>query len=162
MKPFKVTGIQYAALPYRFEGRRLRILLITSRGTGRWVIPKGWPMKGLKPQEAVATESAEEAGLLGETAARPIGSYHYLKRLKNEQTKDVQVIVFPFRVNDYQPAFKEQGQRTARWFRWREAASLVAEPSLRHLIRDFGQAHSPNPIARGLRIYWAWRFGGGV
>ncbi len=162
MKPFKVTGIQYAALPYRFEDRQLRILLITSRGTGRWIIPKGWPMNGLKPQEAVATEAAEEAGLVGETAARPIGSYHYLKRLKNEQTKAVQVIVFPFRVDHLQPAFKEQGQRTARWFRWQEAAGLVAEPSLRRLIRDFGLSHSPNPITQGLRRYWAWRFGGGA
>ena len=162
MKPFKVTGIQYAALPYRFEGRQVRVLLITSRGTGRWVIPKGWPMDGLKPQEAAATEAAEEAGLVGEITAKPLGSYHYPKQMKNGQTRAVQVIVFPFRVEDQAPAFKEQGQRTARWCRWQEAAGLVAEPSLRRLIRDFGLAHSPNPMIQGLRRYWAWRFGGAV
>jgi 8-oxo-dGTP pyrophosphatase MutT (NUDIX family) len=153
MKPFKVTGIQYAALPYRFEGRQLRILLITSRETGRWVIPKGWPMGGLKPQEAAAVEAAEEAGLVGEITAKPLGSYRYMKRLKHDKTMAIQVIVFPFRVDERTAEFKEQGQRTERWCRWQEAAGLVAEPSL---------AHSPNPITKGLRRYWAWRFGGGA
>ena len=66
MKAGKATGIQYAALPYRFEGRQVRILLITSRQTRRWVIPKGWPMSGLKPQDVAATEAGEEAGVVGE------------------------------------------------------------------------------------------------
>ncbi|WP_249138260.1 NUDIX hydrolase [Phenylobacterium montanum] len=159
MKPFKVTGIQYAALPYRLEGRRVEVMLITSRDTGRWVIPKGWPMGGLSPQEAAAVEAAEEAGLIGEIAQRPIGSYHYLKRLKKEQSKSIQVIVFPFRVEERVEDFKEQGERTARWFPYKEAAGLVAEPSLRRLIRDFGAVQAANPIVRTLRNYWAWRFG---
>ena len=49
----------------------MRILLITSRGTRRWVIPKGWPMRGLKPQEAAAVEAAEEAGIVGEVEDQP-------------------------------------------------------------------------------------------
>ncbi len=69
MKKSKAVGIQYAALPYRQMGRRLEILLITSRETRRWVIPKGWPMNGLTPQEAAATEAVEEAGIEGEIEA---------------------------------------------------------------------------------------------
>ena len=71
MKKVKAVGIQYAALPYRIVRRRVEILLITSRDTRRWVIPKGWPMKGLKPQDAAAVEAAEEAGLIGEVEGRP-------------------------------------------------------------------------------------------
>ena len=159
MKPFKVTGIQYAALPFRIERRRLQILLITSRQTRRWIIPKGWPMNDLKPNEAAVTEAAEEAGLVGEVADRPIGSYRYLKRLKDEQSMAIQVIVFPFRVTGQVLDFKEQGQREFRWFGYQEAAGLVAEPSLRRLIREFGESQPTNGLIRALRSYQTWRFG---
>ena len=160
MKRFKLTGIQYAALPYRLRGREVQVMLITSRRTRRWIIPKGWPMDGLKPQEAAAREAAEEAGIVGQIADRPIGSYRYVKRLKGERAVPVQVIVFPFRVDDQVPAFREQGQRMLRWLAYQEAASRIAEPSLQRLIRDFGAMHRPGLIARGLRAYRAWRFGG--
>ena len=160
MKLARLTGIQYAALPYRLQGRRLQVMLITSRRTRRWIIPKGWPMAGLRPQAAAALEAAEEAGIVGEIADIPIGSYRYLKRLKGERALAIQVIVFPFRVEDYIPAFPEQGQRTLRWPGYGEAAGRIAEPSLKRLIRDFGGMHRPGLIARGLRAYRAWRFGG--
>lgn len=159
MKPAKSVGIQYAVLPYRMEGRQVRILLITSRGTKRWVIPKGWPMNGLKPQEAAATEAAEEAGVVGQVEAKPLGSFQYLKRLKGDEAITVQVIVFPFLVEGQAAAWKEQDQRTLQWFHYRRAADLVAEPSLRRLIRDFGAARSTSFVARSLRRYRTWRFG---
>jgi 8-oxo-dGTP pyrophosphatase MutT (NUDIX family) len=161
VKAPKLTGIQYAALPYRVDGRQVQVLLITSRGTRRWVIPKGWPMNGLKPQDTAITEAAEEAGIVGEIADRPIGSYRYLKQLKGEQTVAVQVIVFPFLVSGHVQAFKEQGQRGSRWFRYQDAANMVAEPSLRRLIRELGASKTPNVVMRTLRGYHNWRFGGG-
>ena len=68
---------QYAALPYVHLEDGLRICLITSRGTKRWIIPKGWPKAQLRPHELAAQEAEEEAGLLGEIASDPIGSYSY-------------------------------------------------------------------------------------
>jgi 8-oxo-dGTP pyrophosphatase MutT (NUDIX family) len=157
MKPVKVLGIQYAALPFRIEARQVWILLITSRGTRRWVIPKGWPMLGLKPQDAAAVEAAEEAGIIGEVEDQPIGWFPYDKRLKGDDTTAVQVIVFPFKVQAQAEDWKEQGQRMFAWFRYQRAASLVAEPALRRLIRDFGAARSPGLLAHSLRSYRAWR-----
>jgi len=159
MKPTRAVGIQYAALPYRLEAQQVRILLITSRETRRWVIPKGWPITGLKPQDAAAAEASEEAGLIGRVESTPLGSYHYLKRLKRDQVMAVQVIVFPFDVQGQFGSWKEQGQRTSRWFPYRKAATLVAEPSLRRLIRDFGAARTASFLARNLRRYRSWRFG---
>jgi 8-oxo-dGTP pyrophosphatase MutT (NUDIX family) len=159
MKPLKIVGIQYAALPYRIDARQLWILLITSRGTKRWVIPKGWPMTGLKPQDAAAIEAAEEAGIIGEVEDAPLGSYRYDKRLKGDETTSVQVIVFPFRVQAQADDWKEQGQRVFEWFRYQDAAALVAEPTLRHIIRDFGADRSPGILAHGLRTYRSWRIG---
>ena len=159
MKRLKVTGIQYAALPYRLEGRRLSILLITSRETRRWVIPKGWPMPGLKPQDAAATEAAEEAGVLGEIADQPLGSYHYMKVQKGKPARAVQVIVFPLRVTGQMEDFKEQAERKLRWFSPHEAASRVAEPSLQRLIREFGETTAAHPVMRLFHRYRTWRFG---
>ena len=79
MRAAKATGIQYAALPYRIEAGQVRVLLITSRETHRWVIPKGWPMNGLKPQDAAAVEAAEEAGLIGSIESQPLGSFNRLR-----------------------------------------------------------------------------------
>lgn len=159
MKGPRTTGIQYAALPYRIEAGQVRILLITSRETRRWVIPKGWPMNGLKPQDAAAVEAAEEAGLIGSIESQPLGSYGYLKRLKGGDAVAVQVIVFPFHVGDQVEHWKEQGQRSLQWFGYRTAASQVAEPALKRLIREFGAERSPSLMARSLRRYRAWRFG---
>jgi 8-oxo-dGTP pyrophosphatase MutT (NUDIX family) len=159
MKAARIVGIQYAALPYRVVGRQVQVLLITSRGTRRWVIPKGWPMKGLKPQDVAALEAAEEAGLIGEIEPEPIGSYHYQKLLKRERAAAVQVIVFPLLVAGVAEAWKEQGQRHAEWFRYQRAAARVAEPALGRLIRDLGAARTPTALARGLRAFRAWRMG---
>ena len=157
MKSVKTTGIQYAALPYRFEGRQVRVLLITSRETHRWVIPKGWPMNGLKPHDAAAVEAAEEAGLIGAIEPTPLGSYRYMKGLKSGGAMAVQVIVFPFMVAAQVESWKEQDQRSLQWFGYRAAASRVGEPSLRRLIREFGAERSTTLMARGLRRYRTWR-----
>jgi 8-oxo-dGTP pyrophosphatase MutT (NUDIX family) len=146
----KAVGIQYAALPYRVARRRLEIMLITSRETRRWVVPKGWPMKGLKPHDAAAVEAAEEAGLVGTIDSLPIGSYNYVKRLKADNSIAVQVSVFPLRVQARVESWKEQGQREFRWFRYQKAASLVAEPSFRKLIRRFGKTHTPGARSAAL------------
>jgi 8-oxo-dGTP pyrophosphatase MutT (NUDIX family) len=152
VKPKKAVGIQYAALPWRIVGRRLEILLVTSRETRRWVLPKGWPMKGRAPQDAAAQEAYEEAGVTGEVDPTSVGSYRYLKRLKGEEAIPIQVIVFPLEVRSQLDHWKEKNQRQCAWFRYQKSASLVAEPSLKRLIRDFGRARSTGPVAATTRF----------
>ena len=159
MKRAKTPGVQYAALPWRIVGRQVQILLITSRRTRRWVIPKGWPMRGLKPQHAAAIEASEEAGLVGQIDERPFGAYHYLKEFKRSPSVDLEVQVFPFRVTYQAAGWKEQGQRAFEWRPYREAARMVAEPTLKRLILDFGAARTPSLLGRFLRTPHAWRLG---
>lgn len=145
--------IQFAALPYRQGEAGLEVLLITSRETKRWVIPKGWPMKDKKPYEAAAQEAFEEAGLKGEVGRRAVGVYHYDKRLKNGSEKPVEVQVFPLKVEQERDAWPEQDERTRRWFAPAEAAAGVDEPELKALIAAFDPARldeaavSANPEA---------------
>ncbi len=133
---------QIAALPYRTEDpaadATFRILLITSRGTGRWVIPKGNPMSGIAPHAAAAQEAEEEAGVLGPVCPTPLGSYRYRKRRGSGASLMMDVDVFPLAVTRELPVWKEQQERERRWFTLAEAADAVEEPDLRDLIRSFG------------------------
>ena len=158
MKKAKAVGIQYAALPYRLVGRRVEILLVTTRETRRWTTPKGWPIADLSPPEAAAVEAAEEAGVFGAVEPRPIGSYRYMKTVKNGRRIAVQVIVFPFAVEGQDPVFKEQGQRELAWLPYQKAASMVAEGALKRLIREFGRARTPGllRLLRPLRLLRAY------
>jgi 8-oxo-dGTP pyrophosphatase MutT (NUDIX family) len=134
-------GRQYAALPYRDKGG-LEILLLTSRETRRWVIPKGWPMAGKAPHDAAAQEAVEEAGVVGHVSKKTIGEFHYVKRLKNGAPLECAVTVFPLKVAKQLTRWPEQKQRTAHWFAAEEASELVEEFELGALILAFADAHA--------------------
>ncbi len=130
---------QYAALPWRLVGEGVEILLASSRETRRWVIPKGWPMKGCEPYLTAAIEAREEAGLAGKIEKTRIGSFHYQKRLQNGAVILCRVDVFPMRVLRQAKHWPEQGQRVTRWFTYADAAQEVSEVELKALILAFGK-----------------------
>ena len=134
-------GRQFAALPYR-DRHGLEILLLTSRDTRRWVIPKGWPMKGLPPHGAAACEAIEEAGVFGRVSKKAIGEFQYIKRLKNGAPLNCTVDVFPLKVAKQLTHWPEQKERTAHWFAPEEASELVQEPELSALILAFSDAYA--------------------
>jgi 8-oxo-dGTP pyrophosphatase MutT (NUDIX family) len=129
--------VQYAALPFRIGPRgRPEILLLTSRGTRRWVIPKGWPMRNRKPRDAAAQEAYEEAGLVGRMLGkRAVGTYDYDKMITPTASVPCVVKVFLFEVERQLDDWPEMQERQVRWFDPREASALVAEPGLAKLLR---------------------------
>jgi 8-oxo-dGTP pyrophosphatase MutT (NUDIX family) len=133
---------QYGALPWRIGERNTReVMLVTSRETHRWVIPKGWPMKGRKPAEAASQEAYEEAGLIGHiTSKRPLGSYHYEKRLAKKAIL-CEVRVFLLRVEHQLDDWPEKHERETRWFDADDAAALVEEGGLAEIIKRFAGSH---------------------
>ena len=126
---------QYAALPLATgeDGRRL-VMLVTSRETRRWVIPKGNPEKGLAPHALAAKEAYEEAGLVGVVGPEPVGAFRYAKRLGGRKVVPVQVEVFPLAVERELADWPERGQRERRWFAPGEAALLVEEGGLAEIL----------------------------
>jgi 8-oxo-dGTP pyrophosphatase MutT (NUDIX family) len=125
---------QYAALPYRV-GPDLEILLVTSQETGRWVIPKGWPMKGRTRREAAAIEAMEEAGVEGRMTRKAVGVYEYRKVLRSGESQRCRVTVYAVEVTVQHQIWREQDQRSSQWFVWDAAAAAVNEPGLGQLIR---------------------------
>lgn len=129
---------QYGALCFRrTEGAAIEILVITSRDSGRWIIPKGWPMKRKKPYEAAAIEAWEEAGIRGAVHKKPVGRYTYLKELDDGDVAPCVVEVFQIEVHELNADFKEQGQRTREWVSPDEAARRVREVELKSMLADF-------------------------
>lgn len=130
--------VQVAALPWRRTEEGLEVLLVTSRGGGRWVLPKGWPQTRELAHEAAAREAAEEAGVTGFTARRAIGCFYYAKALPTGMRWRCEVLVFPMKVDRIADEWPEHQQRTRRWFAPRDAARLVDERDLGELIAGFG------------------------
>src|ERR1700692_1350244 len=124
--------IQYAALPYRRSGdARTQVMLVTTRESGRWVIPKGGPIKRKTPAATAAREAREEAGVVGVVGRDSIGTYSYKKRLKSGAVVACEVRVFPLKVKRQQKRWLERGEREIQWFSRAKAAKVVRESALR-------------------------------
>ncbi|SMR81793.1 8-oxo-dGTP pyrophosphatase MutT, NUDIX family [Aliiroseovarius halocynthiae] len=129
---------QVAALCYRGHGDDKEVLLVTSRGTGRWILPKGWPMDGKQDAEAAAQEAWEEAGVKdGQLDCAPIGEYSYDKELDDGGLARCSAKVFPLRVEKLTKSFPEASERSRKWVSTEEAATMVNEKGLRKLLRAF-------------------------
>ena len=130
--------VQFAALCYDTDGPKKKVLLITSRGTGRWILPKGWPINGLESPQAALQEAWEEAGVRrGETSPKPLGSYGYDKVLREDWSIPVRTTVYPVRVLELSDNYPEVDQRERKWVSPEEAAEMVDEPELKDLLRAF-------------------------
>lgn len=133
---------QVAALCWRREKGKVRVLLITSRETGRWVLPKGWPRRDAKTHAEAAREAWEEAGVRGEVAGECLGFYAYQKVLGPEKDVPCVVAVYPLEVSELKEAYPEAGERRRKWFAPARAAEKVDEPELGALIAAFAPGNA--------------------
>ncbi|WP_439123317.1 NUDIX hydrolase [Marivita sp.] len=143
---------QIAALPVRWDKTgKLRILMVTSRDRGRWVMPKGWQMDGKKPWRAAEIEALEEAGAIGFISDTPIGHYHYNKRMDDGTNTHCRVTLYPMVVEKLKRRWKEREQRKRHWFSPKKAAKLVEEPELSELLRAVADNRKTITIIEDMR-----------
>lgn len=125
---------QVGALPVRqHDDGQYRILLVTTRTTGRWTIPKGWPIKGRKAHEAAAQEAMEEAGVSGTARKRAVAQYLYWKRMDDHFVL-CRVKIYTILVTTEHDAWPEQLERRRFWFLPADAADIVEEPGLKKVL----------------------------
>ncbi len=127
---------QFGALCWRIRNGKLQVLLITTRRTRRWVVPKGWPIEGATPAQAAATEAYEEAGVEGEVRDQCLGIFAYTKEMDGDDLPCV-VAVFPLKVRTVHKVWPEKDNRSRRWERPKKAARLVQEPELQRMLVGF-------------------------
>lgn len=128
---------QFAALCYRVKDDKLQFLLITSRKSGRWIVPKGWPVEGKNGPESALQEAWEEAGVSkADIEDAPMGYYEYAKWMGKEKSIPIETEVYLTRVKNLKKSYPEVDQRTRKWFSPSEAADLVHEPDLKEILRD--------------------------
>lgn len=125
---------QVAAIPFRLgEDGNMQVMLVTSRETKRFIVPKGWPMKGKSGRKAATIEAEQEAGVTGKTLKQPAGTYAYWKRLAAGFVR-VDVTVYLLAVEDERTDWRERKTRRRAWLSPRDAASLIDEPELATLV----------------------------
>ncbi len=128
---------QFAALCYRVRKGKVQILLITSRATRRWIIPKGWPMHGRTPAASAAEEAWEEAGVRGTSDGRCIGVFSYSKDAGELGELPCVAMVFTIKVDTLAEEYPEAKERDRVWVSRKKAAKMVEEPELSRILRDF-------------------------
>lgn len=133
---------QFGAICWRLNRGKVEVLLVTSRDTGRWVIPKGWPVDNLTAPASAAREAWEEAGVEGQVSEASLGVYTYDKRRLPKPPLPCAVMVFPLRVARMADKFPERKERQRRWFPARKAARLVDEPELREIFSQLDREPS--------------------
>jgi 8-oxo-dGTP pyrophosphatase MutT (NUDIX family) len=127
---------QAGVIAYRILGGRVEVLLMTSRDTGRWIIPKGNIAAGVTPAKAAAREAYEEAGIKGKIdSAIPLGFYTYFKKLSSGEARAAAVEVYLLRVDARLKKWPEKGERKLSWVSPEAAAGLVEEPGVVPLLR---------------------------
>lgn len=132
---------QAAAIPFRVDPDGLRVLLITSRQSGRWVVPKGNIEKGFSPAQAAEQEAYEEAGVKGMIDRLPLGIYTYEKRMGAGRLRPASVEVFALRVIKQLKKWPEQDERRFEWMTPAAAAIAVHEAGLGDLLRRLEALH---------------------
>ncbi len=129
---------QIAALPFRESAGKLEVCLVTTRETGRWTLPKGWPMKKLKDHASARVEAEQEAGVSGDIYKTSVGTFRYFKRLV-DRFELVMVTVYPLPVTKFLATWKEQAARQVQWTSFEDAAEAVEEPELRTLLQEIAR-----------------------
>jgi 8-oxo-dGTP pyrophosphatase MutT (NUDIX family) len=118
----------------------LEILVVTTRQSRRWIVPKGWPIKRLTPAKSAAREAFEEAGVRGKIGARAIGAFTYKKAADaNGAEADCEVKIFPLLVKSQGANWPEFGQRVVQWVDPEKAIALIREPELKSMVAKFAK-----------------------
>jgi 8-oxo-dGTP pyrophosphatase MutT (NUDIX family) len=128
--------VQTAALCLRDVADGPEVLLISSLSSRRWILPKGWPMRGRTLAEAALQEAWEEAGVKGTVSEPSLGAFSYQKLVKGGIPVTCRCEVYHVQVQDLAGTFPEQGRRKRKWVPVAKAASLVAEPELKAILAD--------------------------
>lgn len=134
---------QSAVIPYRWRGGQVQVLLITSRRSGEWVVPKGLVEPDMTEPASAAKEAQEEAGVVGRVGSDPVGTFEY------EKWGGLCVVrVYDMEVQQELSDWPEKADRTRKWVKAVDAAALVKHEGLGDIIAALTGRIAPGKYAR--------------
>ena len=133
---------QVAAIPFKYEPDSLKVLLLTTRKTGKWIVPKGWPIEGLNFSQSAEQEALEEAGVKGLISKDPIGDFIYHKKIGPRRKVTCTVVTYGLHVTDQMSEWIEKGQREILWCSLLGAAKKVKNTGLRDIFQNISTDQS--------------------
>ncbi len=143
---------QAGVIAYRVVGGQISVLLITSRDTRRWIIPKGNIDPATRPSKAAKIEAYEEGGVKGKIdGSIPLGFYTYFKRRESGERSPTSVEVYLLRVTKQVKKWPEKRQRRLSWMPIADAIGLVEEPGvipLFHRLSELAETNLLRPTIR--------------
>jgi 8-oxo-dGTP pyrophosphatase MutT (NUDIX family) len=146
---------QLAVIPYMMHQGQPLILMVTSRETRRWIVPKGWQEKKVTDRDQALCEAFEEAGAIGILGDKPVGGYRYEKRLKDGRVKAIDVAVYCLEVCELLDDWPEMAERERRWMTPAQAAMAVQEGALAALLLSMA-VRPPVAASGGGRAATQW------
>ena len=139
---------QAGVIAYRIRRGEVQVLLMTSRDTGRWIIPKGNIKPGASPSKAAVQEAFEEAGIKGTiVSSTPFGMYTYYKKVGSGEVRAAAVEVFLLQVKEQLKKWPEKGERKLAWVSAKKAVELVEEPGVVPLLVRLIELHPTAPLS---------------
>ncbi len=129
--------VQYAALVYRMRDGKVQVLLVTSRKSQNWILPKGSPIANLKPHQTAAQEAWEEAGVKGRADKKCLGRFRFDRQGRGNRRQLCVGLVYPLQAKKLARNFPEAGQRQRKWLSPKKAARRIANPELSEIVRSF-------------------------
>lgn len=127
---------QFGALCYRIRNEKVQVLIVTSRRTKRWIMPKGWPMDGVTPGDAALQEAWEECGVKGRVKGGIVGFYTYRKEM-GEKRRLCMVIMYAVKVKTLKSKYPEATERKRKWVSVKKAAKLLDDKELAQIVKNF-------------------------
>lgn len=150
--PIRTLNSQVAAIPVRWVDGKPEVLLITTRGRGAWIVPKGWALMDCLAAECAEREAFEEAGVTGQIEPYSLGTFEYWKKSKQGKVF-FDVTAYALHVEHVVADWPERATRKRAWFPPDVAAQLTGNPGLAELIRSavrVGFKASPPVFAGGV------------
>ncbi|MCO8143831.1 NUDIX hydrolase [Rhodovulum tesquicola] len=130
------NGTEIAAIPMRWSSDgTLFVLMVAARGSGRWVMPKGWRINGAIPWKFAEIQALDRAGAVGHVGINPIGRYRYDRIMPDGAAISCEVEMFPMLVERLRRDWKYRRTRRRRWFEVAVAAGHVEQAELAEFLR---------------------------
>lgn len=133
--------LQIAALCHRMREGKVEVLLVTSKSTRRWILPKGWPILSRRAHRTAAIEAFEEAGVTGKVHKNPFASFSSYKGGEAGLKLRTEILVFLVDVESEAEEFPDSAERDVRWVSIKEAVRMTSEPGLIDVFRKLNHLY---------------------